>query len=78
MSEQKINIYEVVKKLNGSINPVGATQIDDERFENLKIMCSLIANLLADVSHVALYNKDRHEYSMKKSGEYADEFLKNI
>ena len=78
MRQEEINIYEVVKKLNGNINPAGATHVDDERFENLKDMCNLIANLLADVNHVALHNKDRHEYSMKRAGEYADEFLKNI
>ena len=33
-----IDVYKVVKKLIGEIDPIGETQTDDERFENLKAM----------------------------------------
>ncbi|GAI86093.1 unnamed protein product, partial [marine sediment metagenome] len=39
-------LYTVVKKLIGNINPVGETNTDNERFENLKIICELTNKLL--------------------------------
>ena len=72
-----INLYEVVKKLVGEINPVGETRIDDQRFENLKAMTELVDNLLGDIDRV-IPNKDRAEYSMKRAGEFADKFFDKI
>ncbi|KKL20322.1 hypothetical protein LCGC14_2456560, partial [marine sediment metagenome] len=40
-----IDIYEVVKKLVGDIEPVGASHIDKYNFENLKVMIGLIDKL---------------------------------
>ena len=37
---------DVVKKLIGKINPIGETNTDNERFENLKAMCELVNNLI--------------------------------
>lgn len=68
---------EVVNKLIGSIEPVGATHIDTQRFENLKQMCQLVACLVQQIDEVSLRNKDRVEHSMKQAGEYAHKFLVN-
>jgi len=70
--------YDVVKKLIGPINPVGETNTDNERFENLKAMCELVDQLLTDIDDVAYKNKDRHELSMKRAGEYASKFYDKI
>jgi len=72
-----MNIYEIVTKLVGPIMPVGETNTDDKRLENLKTMCDLVDKLLCDIYEVAP-NMHRHEYSMKRAGEHADEFLTSI
>jgi hypothetical protein len=66
--------YDVVVKLVGPIDPVGETNADGRRFENLVAMCELADALLTDIDSVATYNKDRVEHSMRKAGRYAAEF----
>ena len=68
---------EIVKKLIGYIDPVGETNIDDKRFENLKAMCELVNNLVTEIDEVSFYNKNKDEYSRKRAGEYANNFLAN-
>lgn len=66
--------YEIVKKLIGEIQPVGETNTDNERYENLQEMCDLIRNLVADVIKVS-QEVNRQEYSIKRAGEYASNFI---
>ena len=68
---------EIVKKLIGYIDPVGETNIDDKRFENLKAMCELVNNLVTEIDEVSFYNKNKDEYSRKRAGEYDNNFLAN-
>ena len=80
IEEQKNNIMiitDVVKKLVGNIQPYGASHIDEERFENLKTMCKLVNELVAEIDSVAYENKDRYEFSMKQMADYASNFLSN-
>lgn len=70
-----MDVYEVVRKLIGPIDPVGETREDERRFENLKKMCELMDQIHTDIDDVVTYNKNRVEYSMKKAGEFADKFL---
>lgn len=70
----KMSHYEIVSKLIGNIYPYGDTAIDEERFENLQKMCSLVANLINEIDYVSSF-KNRHEHSMKEMGEYAHKFL---
>lgn len=70
-----MNLQEIVQKLNGKINPVGETNTDNERFENLKNQCDLVFNLLDEIIQVSESNKDAYEASKKKAGEYATKFL---
>jgi len=74
MAKMDIDVYAVVKKLIGSIEPVGSQHVDNERLENLKVHIDLTAALLHDIQCVR-QNKDRQEYSMKEIGQKADEFL---
>lgn len=71
-----MNNTEIVNKIIGPIGPVGETNQDERRFENLKNMCVLVDELVQQIDNVACYNKDRVEYSMKQAGEYAFKFLK--
>ena len=70
--------YEkIVKKLVGSIDPVGETNIDEERFRNLKEMCALVEGLIGEIYRVTTY-ADRAEGSMRRAGKYAQVFLNDI
>jgi len=72
-----MEIYDIVKKLIGEINPVGETNTDDKRFENLKATINLIDELLLDIDKVA-ENKDRCEFSIKRAGEYTYKYLEQL
>lgn len=65
---------DIVKKLIGSIHPIGDTHIDKERLENLKRICELTTNLLIEISKVES-NRYRKEHSIKEIGEYAHNYL---
>jgi len=66
---------DVIKKLIGNINPIGETDTDNERFENLKEMCDLVNNLITDIDDMAYSNRNSHQFSVKRASEYASEFL---
>jgi len=72
-----MEIYDVVKKLLGEIEPVGETHVDDKRFENLSATTLLVDKLLFDISQVAV-SASRQEYSMSRAGKHAEQFLKDI
>ena len=77
MTEQtRINLY-VIKKLLGNIYPVGETNIDEKRLENLEETIQLVHRLIYDISNVSL-NKNSQYYSMKKCGERAYKYLKEL
>lgn len=67
-----MDIYEVVTKLVGPIDPVGETNTDDARYKNLEVMTELVNRLLTDIDYVAA-NKDRPEFSMSRAGKHASE-----
>lgn len=70
-------IIEVINALTGPIYPAGFSHIDENQFENLKVKCEIIDHLVLQVQEVSRL-KDRTEHSIKKSGEYAHEFLRDI
>ena len=72
-----IDNYEVVKKLVGKINPIGETNTDDKRFNNLKEMCALIEKLLTLIAELHQYENNQ-QYSIKRSGMYAIKFYDNL
>jgi hypothetical protein len=69
---------EIVQKLIGPVTPVGETNEDQRRFENLKQMCELAGNLLNEIGKVGESANGRHEASVKKVAAYACVFLNNI
>ena len=66
---------DIVKKLIGNINPIGETNTDDERFENLKEMCVLVNDLITDIDDMAYRNINSHEFSVKRAAQFAHDFL---
>lgn len=69
--------YEIIKKILGEINPVGETNTDNERFENLKNTIFIAKNLIYDIEKVA-QEKDYSEYSRSRAGKLAYEFRNNL
>ena len=72
--ERLMDIYEVVTKLIGPVNPVGEIHTDNDRLENLAVMTDLIEKLILDIGGV-VPNKDRIEFSLRRAGEHAAEFM---
>ena len=72
-----MDIHEIVKKLVGETDPVGETNADNDRFENLKAMTELVDELLSDIYRVARGN-NRHEYSINRAGQFASSFLDEV
>jgi hypothetical protein len=70
--------YDVVKKLIGAIRPVGETNTDNERFENLKEMCKLMDEIDTAIKEVAWDFRNSKEFSIKRAVEYADNFMKTV
>lgn len=69
---------EIVNKLIGEISPIGKSEVDRERLENLKQLCEVVSNLIKDISFVANSNKHSHEHSVKEIVKYATNFLEEI
>lgn len=74
MSE-KLPLLEIVNKLVGPINPVGETNTDNDRLENLKNLCELVNDLVSAIDEVGYRNKDSFEHSRKAAAGYAENFL---
>lgn len=71
-------IYKVFKKLVGNIKPIGDTSIDNERFDNLKVFCEVIEKAMVELDDIVYIYKGSQEYSIKRSVEYVENFLKNL
>jgi len=70
---------EIIQKLVGEINPIGETNTDNERFENLKTMCDLIESLISEIDAMAYKNNNAYEYSRKRASDYVKTFMtKNL
>lgn len=71
-------ITDVVKKLVGAVSPIGSSSVDNVRFKNLEILTEVAEDLLDVIQHIAKQNKEAQEHSVKKAGEFADEFINRI
>lgn len=73
----KIELKEIVIRLVGDINPIGETNTDNDRFNNLKILCILIDDLVQEISDMSHINKSSHEFSVKRAADYVENFMTN-
>jgi len=71
-------IYEVIKKLIGPIDPVADSAIDEKRGENMDTMTSLILLLHQDVEYVARHHKDSPYASQKAVADQANKYLDSL
>lgn len=72
---EKLELKDIVMKLVGNINPIGETNTDNDRFENLKNLCELVDDLVGKINDVSYKNKDSREFSVKRASDYANKFL---
>ena len=68
-------VADIVMKLTGEIEPVGETYTDDARFDHLILLLNALDILIDEVRFI-LPNIDRHEYSMNRAGQRANEWIK--
>lgn len=70
-------IIEVVDKLIGRIDTVGESNFDAKTFENLKTATDLVHHFICKIDEVS-GDSHRYEASMKRSGEYAENFMQQL
>jgi hypothetical protein len=74
-----MNYKEIVMKLIGSIEPIGETNTDNARMDNLKNLCELVDGLVYEIAEVENLNKASYQHSVKAMADYAGNFLsKNL
>lgn len=67
-------IADIVMSLNGEVEPVGETNTDSERYDNLiRLLC--IADILLDEIYSCCKYSDRQEFSMRRSGDVATTWM---
>ncbi len=69
---------EIVEKIIGPINPIGETNEDNTRLENLEEMTKLVDALLMSIDTVFVNNKDRMEYSRKRAADFSSKFFDDV
>jgi hypothetical protein len=72
-----MELVDIVRKLVGPIDPIGETNADANRFQNLQVITNLVDRLIGDIDRVAS-NKNRMEYSIQKAGNYATKFMDDL
>lgn len=79
MSESKKieNIFDITKRLLGSIEPYGDTSIDKDRLDNLIQTIELTEKLIDEIILVARYKGDAL-FSRNKMGTTADTFISDL
>ena len=73
-----MNLHEVVMKLAGPIDPIGETNADARRLENLKQLTELADRLVLDIDRIASSYKNNHQASMKAASEHCVKFLDDL
>jgi hypothetical protein len=69
-----MDIFDVVMRLNGPIEPVGDSGIDRIRLENLQALCALTGQLFDSITAVAEATDD-HMASIKAAKDCATKFI---
>ena len=70
-----MSISEILKKLLGEIEPVGETNEDNKRFNNIQNYYETLSFILAQLSDASRY-KDKPQASLQRIGEECYDILK--
>ncbi len=73
-----MDITEVVKKLIGNINPIGESNTDGKRLQNLEAMCIVCDNLTSEINEMVQRNKHSKEHSIKEAVRMGSKFLEDL
>jgi hypothetical protein len=73
-----MEIYDVVRKLVGEINPTGETNTDNQRYSNIEVLGELIDKLMQDIDYVANKSEYSYEYSVKRASNFAKKLKYDI
>jgi hypothetical protein len=72
-----MEMIDIVKKLIGPIQPVGESNEDRKRLENLNEFITLADEMIIKLKDVA-ENSDSHEHSVALAGDTAKKFLNEL
>ena len=72
-----MELFEIVMKLNGPVQPVGEHNADQTRLSNMKALTELADRILYEINR-AEPAADRVEFSMKAIGVHAREFMESV
>ena len=72
-----MSVEEILEKLLGKIEPVGETNEDNKRYENIENYKKALNFIFGRLEKASLY-ADRKEYSMQKIGKECKEFLRDF
>ena len=79
MSHNEVQmIYKVCMKLIGPVRPVGVSETDEERLENIKVLCELQSMLLGTILEIESRYSNYKEASIHRCADYAHKHLKSI
>lgn len=62
---------EIVKKIIGPTHPIGKTEVDEDRLNNLKSICNLADDLISELKEVYYHNLDSSAHSIRTASDYA-------
>ena len=68
-------VFEVVKKLIGNISPIGETNTDNMRYDNLKNMIRLSDDIYTLLNDVLYECGNDNRYSIKRTAEKIKEYF---
>jgi hypothetical protein len=70
----QMDMYEIVMRLIGPVQPIGEHYSDQKRLANMKVLTELVDRLLFEIARAEPF-ADRTEASMKAIGTHAHDFL---
>ena len=73
-----MEIYDVIGKLVGPIDPVGESNTDARRLNNLKVQSDLTYRLVQSTIRVFERNRHSHEGSVRLSAETARKYIDGL
>lgn len=74
---ENLSVSEIINRLFGEIYPVGETNEDNKRYENIQNYYEALSHIIACLRIASNY-KDRPEYSMQKIGKECYDILKEF
>ena len=74
----KYDIFELIQKLEGSIEPCAETHVDEKHLANLKEWCELHRNITKELFICADNEELRKFYSAGRIIDYARSYLRDV